>query len=203
MDDQAALSSRMSPSRKPTEPPQRTTRPSAMTTPGPAASKKLILSSSVGTALAKLPLAIAAWAIAVSTMPVRKPPWQMRPCEWQKAGTISKRKRQKPRFESSSMTSPFRILTGSVVRALRTFSASESLSAPMSTPAKSGWVEFMGRGLYRTRAGAHLFEKVDQRPDFGGRKLRADALLMRANQPGKARQRLFPVGRQRKGMGAA
>jgi hypothetical protein len=30
---------------------------------------------------------------------------------------------------------------------LRTFSASASLSAPMSTPAKSGWVEFMRRGL--------------------------------------------------------
>ena len=61
--------------------------------PGPIASKKLILSSSVGTATASLPLAMAALAMAVSTMPVRKPPWQIVPCEWQKAGTTSKRKR--------------------------------------------------------------------------------------------------------------
>ena len=46
----------MSPSRKPTEPPQRSTRPSAITKPGPTASRKLILSSSVGTAKAKLAL---------------------------------------------------------------------------------------------------------------------------------------------------
>jgi hypothetical protein len=49
--------------------------------PGPIASKKLILSSSVGTATASLPLTMAALAIAVSTMPVRKPPWQTLPCE--------------------------------------------------------------------------------------------------------------------------
>jgi hypothetical protein len=57
------------------------TLPSAKTMPGPIASKKLIFSSSVGTATAILPLAIAAFAIAVSTMPVRKPPWQILPCE--------------------------------------------------------------------------------------------------------------------------
>jgi len=54
---------------------------------------------------------------------------------------------QKPRSESSSMTSPFKTLTGSLRLALRTFSASASLSAAMSMPAKSGWVELMRRGL--------------------------------------------------------
>ena len=95
------FSSFSSPSRKPTLPPQRMTLPSANTMPGPIASKKLILSSSVGTATASLPLAIAAFAMAVSTMPVRKPPWQIWPSEWQKAGTTSKRKRAMPRAEST------------------------------------------------------------------------------------------------------
>jgi len=55
--------------------------------------------------------------------------------------------RQKPRLESSSMTSPFRTLTGSLRLALRTLSAAASLSTAISMPAKSGWVEFMRRGL--------------------------------------------------------
>ena len=112
--------------------------------PGPIASKKLILSSSVGTATASLPLAMAALAIAVSTMPVRKPPWQIVPWEWQKAGTISKRKRA----DAALRIDVEQLAVQQVARLGRLPAQRRRISASLSEvarrkPAKSGWTEFI------------------------------------------------------------
>jgi hypothetical protein len=50
---------------------------------------------------------------------------------------------------------------------------------------------------------APVCQKIDQDPDFGGRKLRGDAFLVGAHQAGEAGQRLLAGRRQRQRVGAA
>ena len=136
-------------------------------------------------------------------MPVRKPPWQIVPCEWQKAGTILKRQRETPRLELSSRNSPFSERVAGTMLSWMYFSISASLIDEASSRRNRDGSRAMRARTISERAEARTFSSSSiKAAGFGRRKARRDPLLMRLHQPREPRQRLLAVGREAERMGA-
>ena len=138
--------------------------------PGPIASKKLILSSSVGTATAKLALGDGGVGHGGVDHAGQEAALADRPCEWQKAGTTSKRKRAiAARRNRSRAARRSGFCTASMRLALRAASdLGVAAARSMWNAGKIGMGRIHARADYSDRAPLCTFsEQFDQGADFG------------------------------------